>query len=272
MEEKRGMVLGRVIFVTSFKGGVGKTTLAANLSAVLAKMGNKVLAVDGDFGMRCLDMALGLESGFVYDINDVINGKCDADEAIIPSETVGDLFFLAAPVIKPGTLPPFNRYISLFNRLRERYDYIIIDSSAEESPYYLDFAAVSDSALVVSLHQSLSIRAAEKTGMRLREIGFKNIRLIVNCFRPEFAKENALPSLYELIRLSEIRLLGVIPFDQNAVIDQESGVAAFGTADKKASPYEVAVYNIACRVTGKNIRLLNDVLNPKKKTRYIPKN
>ncbi|NCA67821.1 MAG: hypothetical protein EOM87_07150, partial [Clostridia bacterium] len=65
--------MGRVIFVTSFKGGVGKTTLSANLSSVLARMGHKVLAVDGDFGMRCLDMALGLESDVIYDINDAIN-------------------------------------------------------------------------------------------------------------------------------------------------------------------------------------------------------
>jgi septum site-determining protein MinD len=264
----RGIVLGRVIFVTSFKGGVGKTTLSANLSAVLAGMGKKVLAVDGDFGMRCLDMALGLESEVIYDINDIINGRCGINDAIIPCEKPKNLHFLASPMWKPEKILPASTFIDLFKTLRTMFDYIIIDSSAEETPYYLAFASAADDALVVSLHQSMSIRAAEKTGIKLRSLGFRNLRLIVNCYRPDFAREEALPTVYELINLSAIRLLGVIPFDKNVLIDQESGLTAFSTDDKVASPYEAAIYNIACRITGKNVPLFHNVEKPKSKKHY----
>ncbi len=258
--------MGRVIFVTSFKGGVGKTTLSANLSAVLAGMGKKVLAVDGDFGMRCLDMALGLESEVVYDINDCITGRCSPEDAIIHCKS--NLAFLASPMWKPKDILPAGYFIDLFKLLRTRYDYIIIDSSAEESPYYLAFASAADDALVVSLHQSMSIRAAEKTGIKLRTLGFRNLRLIVNCYRPDFAEEEALPTIYDLINLSAIRLLGVIPYDNNVVIDQEQGLTAFSTSDKTASSYEAAIYNIACRITGKNVPLFHNVLKPKRKKSY----
>lgn len=260
--------MGRVIFVTSFKGGVGKTTLSANLSAVLARLGHRVLAADGDFGMRCLDMALGLESESVYDIYDALCGRCPIEDAIIPCQKVQNLHFLASPMKRPATDMPPRLYLDLFNDLRQRFDYIIIDSSAEESPYYLSFASAADDALVVSLHQSLSIRAAEKTGMRLGALGFKNLRLVVNGYRESFVKGEALPSLYDLINLSAIRLLGVVPYDTNAVLDQENGVTAFGTGDKTASPYEGAVYNIAMRIKGENIPLLHHVRKPKRKTAY----
>ncbi len=261
--------MGRVIFITSFKGGVGKTTLSANLSSVLAGMGHRVLAVDGDFGMRCLDMALGLESEVIYDINDVIGGKCRVEDAVIPCGRTLNLSFLAAPMSRPEATFPANRFMDLFKRLRTMFDFIIIDSSAEESPYYLAFANAADDALVVSLHQSMSIRAAEKTGMRLQKLGFKNLRLIINCYHDDFAKGEALPSIYELINLSAIRLLGVIPYDPNAVLDQEKGITAFGTDDKTVTPYEAAVYNIACRIKGKNVPLFENVNKPKKKSRYI---
>jgi len=263
-----GMALGRVIFVTSFKGGVGKTTLSANLSSVLARMRHKVLAVDGDFGMRCLDMALGLESDVIYDINDVINGGCRTEGAIIPCGKTKNLFFLAAPMSKPDTILPVGRFMDFFRHLRTQFDYIVIDSSAEESPYYLAFASAADDALVVSLHQSMSIRAAEKTGIKLQSLGFKNLRLIVNCYRSDFVKGEALPSIYDLINLSAIKLLGVIPYDTNVVLDQEKGETAFGTGDNVASPYEAAVYNIACRIKGINIPLFKNVNKPKKKSRY----
>ncbi len=261
--------MGRVLFITSFKGGVGKTTLSANLSALLARMGHKVLAVDGDFGMRCMDMALGEENGAIYNVADVLSGECPAEKAVTKSESVQNLYFLASPAQKPQTIPGRESFLKLFASLRGEYDYIIIDSSAEETPYYLSFAACADDAIVVCMHQSLSVRAAEKTGLKLQELGFGSVRMVVNCYRAELAGSGALPSVAQMIDGSAIRLLGVIPRDDNVVIDQEKGVTAFGTEDKFVSPYEAAVYNIACRLTGANVPLLQNVTKPKKKKRYV---
>ena len=260
--------MGRVLFITSFKGGVGKTTLSANLASVLARMGYKVLAVDGDMGMRCMDMALGAESDAVYNVADVLAGECPAEKAVVKSETVNGLYFLASPPQKPSVIPERDKFLALFRQLGNEYDYVIIDSSAEETPYYLSFAACADDAIVVCMHQSVSVRAAEKTGLRLQKMGFRAVRLAVNCYRPELARSGGLPSVADMIDGSAIRLIGVIPRDDNAVLDQERGVTAFGAGRRKVSPYEAAVYNIACRVTGENIPLLHNVTDPKNKKRY----
>ena len=260
--------MGRVLFITSFKGGVGKTTLSANLSAVLARMGYRVLAVDGDMGMRCMDMALGEENGAVYNVADVLEGKCTAERAIVQSGTVDGLFFLASPANRPEVIPEREKFLKLFALLREGYDYVIIDSSAEETPYYLSFAACADDAIVVCTHQSISVRAAEKTGLKLQTLGFRSVRMVVNCYRDDLSEAGLLMSVAKIIDGCAIRLLGVIPRDDSAVIDQENGVTAFGTRGKTASPYEAAIYNIACRVTGDNVPLLYRVLKPTKRKRY----
>ena len=153
--------MGRVIFVTSFKGGVGKTTVTANLAASLAVMGKRVMIVDGDFGMRCMDMVLGLQSDAIYNACDVLTGVCTVNEAKVTHCSGAD--FIAAPMGAYETTIPKTAFFKLFRHLREIYDYIFIDSSTEQSPYYLAFAAASDDALVVAMHRSTAIRAAETT-------------------------------------------------------------------------------------------------------------
>ncbi|MBO4795736.1 MAG: AAA family ATPase [Clostridia bacterium] len=260
--------MGRVLFITSFKGGVVKTTVSANLSALLARMGHRVLAVDGDMGMRCMDMALGDESGCVYSVADVLAGECAPERAVVESGSVKGLYFMASPAQKPDMIPDREKFLSLFRKLREEYDYVIIDSSAEETPYYLSFAACADDAVVVCMHQSISVRAAEKTGLRLQDMGFRSVRLAVNCYRASRARAGELPTVAQMIDGSAIRLIGVIPRDDNVVIDQERGLTAFGAGRRRVSAYEAALYNIACRVTGENVPLLYNVDPPKNKKRY----
>lgn len=67
-----------VITITSGKGGVGKTTTTANLAVALASLGDKVVCIDRDIGLRNLDIVLGLENRIVYDLVDIIEGRCRA--------------------------------------------------------------------------------------------------------------------------------------------------------------------------------------------------
>ena len=75
--------MGIVITVTSGKGGVGKSTTTANLAVGLANLGKKVVAIDFDIGLRNLDMILGLENRIVYDVVDVMEGRCYLAQALI---------------------------------------------------------------------------------------------------------------------------------------------------------------------------------------------
>lgn len=259
--------MGRILFVTSFKGGVGKTTVAANISSALAALGKKVLVVDGDYGNRCMDLVLGLENASLFDGADAITGRVVATNAIVRHETEGRLFFLPAPAFFSGKLSPEDT-CAFFSKLKEEFDFIVVDSSAEDSPTYRAFARAAEDALVVSLHQSTAIRAAEKTAAMLSELGFANIRMAVNCYRPEAARKGLLPTIAEIIGRAKIQLIGVIPFDDNVPTRQEAGALPFG-GKGRLLPYEAASINIAKRLTGGRVPLFKDVYKPKKLKKYL---
>lgn len=262
-----GDALGRVIFVTSFKGGVGKTTVTANLAVTLALSGKRVMIVDGDFGMRCMDMILGLQSDVLYNVCDVLTGVCTVEDAAVRHET--GLDFLAAPMGSYDPEIPKTAFFSLFRSLRDKYDFVFIDSSAEKSLYYLAFAAAADDALVVAMHRSTAIRAAEKTAYTLSELGFRNLRLIVNCYDSALAESKALPDLYQIIKRSAVRLLGVIPKDDTLVERQEKGECALCSKEKYLTCSEKAFINITKRMTGGVVPLLDGVSRVKIKRKNI---
>jgi septum site-determining protein MinD len=260
---------GRVIFITGFKGGVGKTTVTANIAATLRALEKRVLIIDGDFGMRCMDMVLGCESDSLFDCYDVLLGRVEPEKAII-----GDagLYFLPAPMNFCGEEIPQERFKELFEKLRQRYDYCLIDSSADPSPYYLSFATAADDAIVVSIHQSTAVRAAEKTAIRLARLGFKNLRLVVNGYRREYADKNLLPSILDIINRSSVGLIGVVPYDEGLPADQEAGFLTFsGRYSERFRRYEAAFFNIARRICGERVPLFADVYKPKKKKYYLGK-
>lgn len=248
--------LGRVIFVTGFKGGVGKTTVSANVAATLHALGKKVLVIDGDFGMRCMDMVLGLESETLFDCSDVLAGRCSPTAAMIDvGETTG-FSFIPAPMNLSDEKLPHSAYASMFAELREDFDFIIVDSCAEMTEYYRSFASFADEAVIVTLHQSTSVRAAEKTAARLSAMGIEKLSLVVNGYRALFAEKGRLPDIIDIINRSSVKLLGVVPYGEKLQASQEAAELAFtGNLRKKATKCEVAFYNIASRLSGKRIRL-----------------
>ena len=92
--------MSEVIVITSGKGGVGKTTTTANIGIGLAKLGKKVLVIDTDLGLRNLDVVLGLENRIVYNLVDVIEGKCRPKQAIIKDKRFQDLYLLPSAQTK----------------------------------------------------------------------------------------------------------------------------------------------------------------------------
>ena len=261
--------LGRVIFVTGFKGGVGKTTVSANLAATLHALGNKVLVVDADFGMRCMDMVLGLESETLFDCSDVLAGRCAPTAAITEVGSGTGFSFIPAPMNHDGTKFPDSAYSDFFREMREEYDFIIVDSCAEMTDYYMAFARQADEAVIVTLHQSTSVRAAEKTAARLSAMGIKKLSLVVNGYRAVFAEKGKLPHIIDIINRSSVRLLGVVPYGEKLQASQEAAELAFmGSLKKKATKCENAFYNIALRLCGKRINLFAGAEKLKKRNSY----
>ena len=261
--------MGRVIFVTGFKGGVGKTTVSANIAATLYALGKKVLVIDGDFGMRCMDMVLGLESETLFDCSDVLSGRCSPAAAMCDVRDRVGFSFIPAPMNLNSEQFPKSAYSTFISEIRDEFDYIIIDSCAEMTDYYLSFASQADEAVIVTLHQSTSVRAAEKTATRLSAMGIKNLSLVVNGYRATYAEKGKLPDIIDIINRSSVRLLGVVPYGEKLQASQEAAELAFmGDPKIKANRWEAAFYNIALRLTGKRISLFDGAENLKKRGAY----
>lgn len=260
--------MGKVIFVTGFKGGVGKTTVSANIAATLYALGNRVLVIDGDFGMRCMDMVLGLESEALFDCSDVLSGRCSPAAAMNDVRGYMGFSFIPAPISNDESLPA-DAFVDLITQVREDFDYIIIDSCAEMTDYYLAFASAADEAIIVTLHQSTSVRAAEKTAMRLSAMGVPKLSLVVNGYRAAYAEKGRLPSIADIINRSSVRLLGVVPYSEKLQASQEAAELSFmGDLRKKARQWEAAFYNIASRIDGARVPLFYGVESPKRRKAY----
>lgn len=118
--------MGEVIVITSGKGGVGKTTTSANLGCGLAIAGKKVALVDADIGLRNLDVVMGLENRIVYDLVDVVEGKCRLKQALIKDKRYAGLYLLpAAQTRDKDAVSPEQMQKLCENLKEEEFDYII---------------------------------------------------------------------------------------------------------------------------------------------------
>lgn len=263
--------MGKIMFITAFKGGVGKTTVTANIASCLASIGKKVLIVDGDFGMRCMDIVLGVENDVLFDCSDVLRGDCDFENAV--TTLFDGLDFLPAPMRFCDEPIPLENYRKFFADAKERYDFVLIDSGADMTEHYKGFLSVSDDAAVVSMHQSSSVRAAEKAARILAGANLLSTKLIINGYRREDAENGILPDAFDIISASSLQLLGIVPFDEKLPPDQERGILSLtGNKNAKATPYEAAFANIAYRICGVRVPLLKTVYRPSKRKVYISGN
>lgn len=244
-----------IIMITSCKGGVGKTTVCANLAMTLAMSGKRTLMIDCDFGMRCLDLVAGFEDKCMYDICDVIVRHVSYNKAIVRDERCEELFFLAAPYSYNGEIDTdsFKKFIkSVIDALS--LDYVIIDTHGGSGPEIELGTSVCDLALIVATHQNASLRAAEQTNQKLISLGVSSTRLIINCFDEKRVRRGELPGIIDIIDRTYVKLIGVIPNDANLIIAQRKGqlVCDFGDSNTVR-----AFSNIARRINGESVALLN---------------
>lgn len=243
----------RTIMVTSCKGGVGKSTIAANLGIKLALSGKKVVIIDCDFGVRSLDLIMGLEDEVIFDIVDIVKRDISPEKALVRDERAPELYFCAAPYSYDDELDEEN-FAAGIEKIKSFIspDYIFVDTPGDTGIPFRLAAAVSDMALVVSTYQPISIRAAESTGLLLEKLGVKDRRLIINCFDPFGGEKNDLPMITEVIDKTAIRLIGIIPFDTKLSEYQTRGQDVFMIPDSDAA---TAFINIERRLDGLNVPL-----------------
>ncbi len=249
------MITARTLLITSCKGGVGKSTAAANLAMALAKQGKKVLLADCDFDMRCLDLVLGVENEILYDLYDTAKKRVPVEQAMLRDERSENLWFLAAP-FKGGaeiTSEEFRRVIG-DARQQIAFDYILLDTPGSLGVPMVLGSKVADGAIIVASHQPSSIRAAGQTGEFLARNRVPDQRLLINSFDFGGAVEGHRPGITEIIDRSFIQLCGIVPYERELMVAAETGKLA---CELKQSNAAAAFDNIASRLSGRYIPLFD---------------
>lgn len=247
----------RRIVVTSGKGGVGKTTLTANLGMALAKQNKKVALVDADFGLRNLDLLLGLENRVVYTAVEVIAGVCRLDQALVKDKRQPGLALLPAAQNRNKEAVSPEQMSQLLDELAKSYDYILIDCPAGIEQGFQNAIAGAREALIVTTPEIAAVRDADRVVGLLESQSIKPIRLIVNRLRPAMVKANNMMSVEDVQEILAIPLIGVVPDDEKVIISSNRGEPLVLTDKENPSLPSIAITHIARRLEGEQIPLID---------------
>ena len=242
--------MAKVIVITSGKGGVGKTTVTANLGAALASMGNKVLTIDADIGLRNLDMILGLENRIVYDIVDVVEGVVAPEKAFVKDKRSESLYLLPAAQTKNKEAVSGEQLSSIVERVKYNFNFIIIDSPAGIEGGFRTAATPAEEALVVVNPEVSSVRDADRVIGLLESMGKEKIHLIVNRIKSQRVKKGEMLSVEDIEDVLRIKKIGVIP-DEEKMIDYTNKGEPIVLSDNTSAG--AALTNVARRLMGEEI-------------------
>ena len=238
--------MGKVYLVASGKGGTGKTMFAVNFGSTLAKRGHSVVIVDFDLGLRNLDLYFGLENNVVYDVYDVLTGLCRIKQALIRDKHFDELYVMAAsPERSDGTLTPLHMKV-LCNKLKNLYDYVIIDAPSGIDDGLVIASAGADEAIIVTNPDYSAIRDADNLDRELQKMGVDKRWLIVNKVIAEMMVKGYAPKLRDIILMLKPDLAGVIQYDRNIQISTNLGMPI---VLKKGTYIEDNFEHIADRIT-----------------------
>jgi septum site-determining protein MinD len=246
---------GRVIVVTSGKGGVGKTTTTANIGTGLARMGYKVVLVDTDIGLRNLDILMGLENRIVYNIIDVVEGRAKLQQALVRDKRLPNLSLLAAAQTRDKSALNEEQMTNICTQLKEEFEYILVDSPAGIEQGFQNAIAAANEAIVVCTPEMSAVRDADRIiGLLEAKEGLTNYKLVLNRVRPAMIKTNDMMDIDDVLEILSIKLLGIIPEDKDIIISTNKGEPIVSVENSLAGQ---AYRNIARRVAGEDVPFLN---------------
>ena len=245
---------GKVLTITSGKGGVGKTTIAANLGVSLASNGKKVVCIDGDIGLRNLDVVMGLENRIVYDLVDVVEERCRLKQAMIRDKRLPELFLIPAAQTRDKSAISPSDMIRIAGELKEEFDWIIIDSPAGIERGFKNAIAPADFVCVVTNPEVSAVRDADRI-IGLVEAEEKGpAKLIINRINPALIRRGDMLNAEDVIELLAISLIGLVPEDDEVIISTNKG---YPIALENKSVTAQAFHNIAKRLEGEDVGFIS---------------
>lgn len=237
--------MGELIAVLSGKGGTGKTSVCAGVASALAQMGEKVLCIDCDVGLRNLDISLGISELGTLSFLDVCQGGYSLDMAA-KHPVFPNLYFLTAPVNCPADRVDPMAFNEMLQQARRQFSFVLLDAPAGIEVGFNLAAKFADRVMLVTGADPASVRDATRAAEVLELMGKKNIRLVVNRINPKMVKAMDV-TVDDVMDRAGLPLLGVVPEDQNVVLSAAFRQPLLGYTRKGAAN---ACRRIAKRLQG----------------------
>ncbi len=254
-EEKGDIMSGRVIVVTSGKGGVGKTTTNANIGTALARAGKKVVMIDTDLGLRNLDLLLGLENRIVYTIVDVVEERCKLKQALVKDKKNPNLCLLAAAQTRDKTAVTEEQLKDICEQLKKEFDFILVDCPAGIEQGFQNAVAGASEAIVVTTPEMSAVRDADRIiGLLEAKEEIKSYKLLVNRVRPSMIATNDMMSVEDVSEILSTPIIGIIPEDAGIITSTNKGEPIVNDDKSLAGQ---AYSNVARRILGEDVPFLN---------------
>jgi len=245
----------RIIVITSGKGGVGKTTCTSNLGMALARQGKTVAVVDADFGLRNLDLLLGLENRVVYTALDVLAGDCTVEKALVKDKRQPNLGLLAAAQNRNKEAITPAQMKQLVGGLRGKVDIVLIDCPAGIEMGFQNAIAAADEAIIVTTPEISAVRDADRVVGLLEANDVKTIKLLINRLKPAMVQEEQMMSVQDVLDILAVPLLGVVPDDERVIVAANRGEPL--VLEANLSVAGVAFSNITRRLLGEEVPLID---------------
>ncbi|HEY1016134.1 MAG TPA: septum site-determining protein MinD [Herpetosiphonaceae bacterium] len=245
--------MAQVITITSGKGGVGKTTTTANLGTALAMQGQRVVVIDADIGLRNLDVVMGLENRIVYDLVDVVEGRCRTRQALIKDKRFPELFLLPAAQTRDKDAVTPDDMIALCTELRREFDFVLIDSPAGIEGGFRNAIAGADHVVIVTTPEMSAVRDADRIVGLVEAFEKGHPRLIINRIKPRMVARGEMMDTSDVVEILAIDLIGVVPDDESIVTSTNRGEVAVLDRSSDAGR---AFLNIANRLMGQDVPFL----------------
>jgi septum site-determining protein MinD len=250
----------RFILICSGKGGVGKTTLTANLGIALARQGARTAVLDADFGLRNLDLLLGLENRIVYTAQEVLAGSCRLEQALVKHKQEPNLALLPAgnPRMLEWLTPDDMRKIA--QMVGENYDVVLIDAPAGIEGGFRNAMAAASEAIVVTTPEVSAVRDADRVIGLLGSEGVQRIQLVLNRVRPRMMANQDMLSVDDVTDILALPLLGLVLEDEQVIVSTNRGEPL--TLSNTPSPAARAYNNVARRLQGEDVPLIDPGKEP----------
>lgn len=245
----------RIIVVTSGKGGVGKTTCTSNLGMALAQRDQKVAVIDADFGLRNLDLLLGLENRIVYTALDVLAGECTIEKALVKDKRQPNLALLAAAQNRSKEAITPEQMKELVGALKGKFHYVLIDCPAGIEMGFQNAIAPATEAIVVTTPEISAVRDADRVIGLLEANDIRQPKLLINRLKPAMVQEEQMMSVQDVLDILAVPLLGVIPDDERVIVSANRGEPL--VLETKLSLAGVAFGNVARRLQGEKVPFMD---------------